>query len=178
VENPRLFEKVEKRIGLERMNKLLNIKWEEDVQAAGNARKHLPALVSNYFQLGREIMARHKDAAELHPLRLATKRLRYTLELFKACYGPGLKTRLAELQALQQILGDINDTVVGARAMNGFWRGKTLERARVERFLRQREQTKVQEFRERWNASFDAPGREQWWTGYLARHSRVRSRKL
>jgi CHAD domain-containing protein len=159
------------------MTKLLNIKWEEDQDVALNARKHLPALVSNYFQLGREILSRNPKAEQLHPLRLATKRLRYTLELFKPCYGPGLKARLSALQTLQQVLGDINDTVAGTRVLTGIWKTRSSEFARVQGFLRQQGHTKAREFRERWNREFDAPGQEPWWTVYLARHSRQPSRK-
>jgi hypothetical protein len=28
------------------------------------------------------------------------------------------------------------------------------------------------EFRKQWVESFDAPGQEEWWTGYLARNAR------
>jgi CHAD domain-containing protein len=154
------------------MTKLLHIKWDEDQDAALNARKHLPSLVSNYFELGREILGRNPKAEELHPLRLATKRLRYTLELFKPCYGPGLKARLTALQTLQQVLGDINDTVAGTRVLTGIWKSQGPEFVRVKGFLRQRGQIKAREFQQRWNEGFDAPGQERWWTAYLARHSR------
>src|SRR5579862_547252 len=108
---------MEKRSGPELMTKLLKIKWEEDLDVAQNARKYLPALVSNYFAVGREVLQGSPKPEELHPLRLATKRLRYTLELFKPCYGPGFKARLRALQTLQQLLGDINDTVAGTRVL-------------------------------------------------------------
>jgi len=159
------------------MSKLPKIKWDQDGDAAVNARKHLPLLVSNYFELCREVLAGQPEPAALHPLRLATKQLRYTLELFKPCYGPGLKTRLADLHALQQVLGDVNDTVAAAQVLSEFWQAKTPERARVEKYLRQRGQAKVREFREHWTVAFDAPGQDRWWTNYLARHSRRPSRK-
>ena len=31
---------------------------------------------------------------------------------------------------------------------------------------------KAAEFRKQWVESFDAPGKEKWWTGYLARNAR------
>lgn len=49
------------------------------------------------------------NAADLHPLRLATKHLRYTLELFAPFYGRGAGAKLDLLRRLQTHLGDIAD---------------------------------------------------------------------
>jgi len=153
------------------MSKQRRIAWDERQKASFNARKHLPRLVSDYFALGREILAGQKDPAHLHALRLATKRLRYTLELFRPCYGPGLKTRLATLQKNQQMLGEINDTVAAERAMKEIWDGKAPQQKRVEQFLRRQGEAKADEFQKYWMEQFDAPGQERRWTSYLARRS-------
>lgn len=145
-----------------------NIAWNARMGAAANARRQLPALVSAYFADVRELLAADPPPAELHAIRLASKRLRYTLELFRPCYGPGLKIRLAQLQRLQQILGEVNDCAAAERLI-GSLLPASAARSRVERFLRLRAAAKAVELRKQWYESFDAPGREHWWLGYLAR---------
>ena len=49
------------------------------------------------------------NAADLHPLRLATKHLRYSLELFAPFYGRGTVAKLSLLKRLQTHLGDMSD---------------------------------------------------------------------
>lgn len=159
------------------MKKPARITWDASASAPENARRFLPGLVSNYFARGRDVLARRPDPAALHPLRLATKRLRYTLELFRPCYGPGLATRLAALRRIQQLLGEINDAAAAGRVLAGALPRASSQRSRASRFLRERAAAKAREFEREWNRVFDAPGRERWWTSYLSRNSRDPSRK-
>jgi CHAD domain-containing protein len=53
-----------------------------------------------------------RSAEDLHTLRLAAKRLRYTLELFVPVLGPAASDCIAELRLLQDSLGDISDATV------------------------------------------------------------------
>jgi CHAD domain-containing protein len=145
--------------------------WDEKTDAATNAQKFLPALAAAYFTQGRELVAQNPAPPELHALRLATKSLRYTLELFRPCYGPGLKDRLDALRHLQEVLGEINDTAAAARLLGGLAHRKSPEAQRGKTFLEERRAAKTEEFRKRW-AEFDAPGKERWWTQYLARNTR------
>jgi CHAD domain-containing protein len=148
------------------------IVWNPRRSAAENARRELPRLVSSYFSYVRAELAKDPAPAELHRLRLATKRLRYTLELFRPCYGPGLETRLEVLRKVQQRLGDLNDCVAAwnllSKAMS-----RSPQRARVGKFLDQQAQRQANDFRKEWRKLFEAPGCEEWWTGYLARQARV-----
>jgi CHAD domain-containing protein len=51
------------------------------------------------------------DLHLLHQLRLASKRLRYAMEIFAACYGPAFRGELySKIETIQQMLGDINDS--------------------------------------------------------------------
>jgi len=168
MEKSGLFEKMEDQSAPERMNKPPRPEWDEKVDASANAEKFLPALVAGYFQKGREILANNPAPPELHALRLATKSLRYTLELFRPCYGPGLVERLDALRSLQQVLGEINDTAAAARLVG---RRKSAEARKVKGFLETRRAAKSEEFRNRWT-EFDAPGKEHWWTHYLAHNAR------
>jgi CHAD domain-containing protein len=158
------------------MGKSHHIEWDEKATAGANARRELPPLMARYFALVRELLARNPTPPELHRLRLATKRLRYTLELFQSCYGPGLEIRMAGLRELQQLLGEVNDNAAAGRLLAKAMRGSR-QRARVATFLENRAAEKAQEFRKHWDEVFDAAGREQWWTGYLERRARRATRQ-
>jgi len=155
--------------------KLRAIHWDERSAASTNARRYLPPLVTEYFTYVRDTLAKNPPPPKLHALRLATKQLRYTLELFRACYGPGLETRLGELRHLQQLLGEVNDSAATERLLSSMMRAST-QQLRVKKFLDERSATKAQAFREHWTGVFDAPGRERWWTGYLMREARAARR--
>jgi CHAD domain-containing protein len=156
---------------------MTKIEWDEKADAIENARTFLPHLVADYFNLGRELLASNPAPAELHALRLASKKLRYTLELFKPCYGPGLRLRVDALKSLQQMLGEINDTVAAERTIGSVLVGPTAESRRAAQFLRKHGEAKAQEFRNHWTTVFDAPGQERWWVDYLARQARAANSK-
>jgi CHAD domain-containing protein len=159
------------------MSKFRHITWDEHAEASKNARQHLPKLVAEYFARARHLLAHDPDTARLHALRLATKRLRYSLELFRPCYGAGLATRIAGLRKLQQVLGEINDTAAAQRALTEMLKGASPQQARVKKFLQERGESKAREFRKHWTEVFDAAGQERWWTSYLTRHTRKPSRR-
>ena len=137
------------------------IKWDERTTAAVNARRVLPDLAAGYFKEVREFLADEHDPKEFHRMRLASKRFRYTLELFRPCYGPGLEDRLDALKKLQDALGDLNDAVASGDLLGG------RTGAKVEKFLMARAEEKAQEFRVHWTESFDAPKQEDVWLKFL-----------
>lgn len=145
--------------------------WNAQLDAATNARSKLPGLVSAYFRAGRQFLAMRPSPAQLHELRLGTKRLRYTLELFRRCYGPALDRYMTDLQVLQQALGELNDCVASrnllAREMPA-----SPQRDKVERFLQGEETRRARQFLGLWTDRFDAPGREAAWVRYLAAQGR------
>ena len=159
------------------MSKLHPVAWDERAGAAVNARRELPRLAASYFAQVRALLAEAPSAAKLHRVRLLTKRLRYTLELFRPCYGPGLETRLASLHRIQQSLGEVNDSAAAGRLLSKSMSTASPQRARLLRFLEERAAIKAQEFRKDWAEVFDAPGQESWWTTYLARHARTPGRR-
>jgi CHAD domain-containing protein len=154
-----------------------DIEWDERASAEANARQKLPTLVREYFAEVRGFLAKNPTPEKLHRLRLATKRLRYTLELFRPCYGRGLEIRIAELRKMQQLLGNINDRVAAgklvAKAMHSSPR-----RTQVRELLAARAGQKAREFRKHWTTVFDAPGRERWWISYLRRAKAKTARRL
>lgn len=160
------------------MRAMPHIRWQERRSAPVNARRALPGYVSYYFAYVRRVLAGNPPPRELHQLRLATKRLRYTLELFRPCYGRGLEDRLALLRTVQQRLGDVNDAVAAWDLLANKL-GRTAEHERMRKFLADRAEKEAREFRGEWEKLFESPGREQWWGEYLAgtRASRAGKRK-
>ena len=148
------------------MRKPYRATWDEQLDAAANARRELPRLAADYFARARKLLSEDPPPARLHALRLDTKRLRYTLELFRPCYGPGLEARLRALRQVQQLLGEVNDIVTAVALLPKGARGR--------RFLQNRAQAKAQEFRKHWSETMDAPGQADRWMAYLARNARRR----
>jgi|SRR5579872_927308 len=140
--------------------------WLASKSASENASLKLPQVAREYFRGGRELFRRAPAAAaKLHSFRLATKRFRYTLELFRPCYGPGLDQKLERLRKVQDYLGDINDCATTRRLLRPA--PKT-----IAVFLARRMKGKTSAMRRYWRESFDAPGQERRWTDYLARFAR------
>jgi CHAD domain-containing protein len=143
-----------------------------------NARRHLSRLVADYFVAMRGWLKGDPEPSALHQARLASKRVRYTLELFRPCYGPGLEARLAALRRLQNVLGEVNDAAAAGRLLAKALTAESPHHQLVVKFLDARVEAKAREFHQEWTEVFDAPGQLQWWIGYLARHGRTPGRKL
>ena len=108
----------------------------------------------------------------MHAFRLKTKRLRYTLELFRACYGPSFEQRIEALKEMQTLLGEINDCAAGLRiARRHRCPAGSAHRRQVERFLKARARAAGDGVSQALAGKFDAEGKEDWWVGYLARKS-------
>jgi CHAD domain-containing protein len=149
------------------MSALRQIGWNERLSPRENARRELPCFVASYFAYVRKALAGDPQPAALHRLRLATKQLRYTLELFRGFYGPGLEERLGMLRTVQQRLGEVNDAVASWNLLSKKL-GRTPGANRVHAFLDARAQSEARQFRREWKRLFETPGREAWWTEYLA----------
>ena len=147
------------------MPKSKTIAWNAATTAAENAAAHLPGLARRYFRNGRTLLLRHPSPSTLHRFRLETKRFRYTLELFRLCYGPGLDQRLGNLREIQVHLGEISDCSATIELL-----------ARADRpfaaFLKRRMAAKIGALHGYWQETFDAAGQEIWWTQYLVRFVR------
>ena len=83
--------------------------WDAAESSASNGRRVLPHLASEFLALGGEVFAGTPTPERLHDLRLAGKRLRYSLELFRESYGPELESILRTLKKIQRMLGRISD---------------------------------------------------------------------
>jgi len=138
------------------------MKWDTSENVAGNARRVLPKLAQNYFQAGRKAHGKRSPKA-LHRFRIATKRFRYALELFRPVYGPSLDRRLKAVRKLQDVLGKISDqqTILTLLADD------TEMCDKIQRALRR----KSRDFRKQWQI-FDSDDELKKWKVYLARGPR------
>jgi CHAD domain-containing protein len=98
--------------------------WLQSAAAgrAKNSKENSPASLT-FRMMGREVvLSQYKeldklgaslfnpfDVEPLHEMRIAAKRLRYSLELFLPCFGEGLAGFAKELAELQTSLGDLHD---------------------------------------------------------------------
>ncbi len=84
-------------------------RWDLTASSLANARRVLPGLAAEYFELGRAVSSGEPAPERLHALRLDGKRLRYYLELFRDLYAGGLRRSIRTLKAVQESLGAISD---------------------------------------------------------------------
>jgi CHAD domain-containing protein len=155
-----------------RVDKPIKIHWEGLKTVAENARDKLPELARGFFEAGRALAATDPPLQALHRFRLLTKRFRYTLELFRPCYGPGLAGRIEALKTLQQYLGEISDCATTRELLAGRDDLSKSQRDRLTRQLKVLAAARVARFRRLWRKDFAPPERERWWTDYLRRFAR------
>jgi CHAD domain-containing protein len=81
---------------------------EPDETLARNARRILAVRMAEYFSYAPIV---HVEAAiqPLHDLRIAAKRLRYTLELFHDVFGEVGARNVERVKAIQEELGEVHD---------------------------------------------------------------------
>jgi CHAD domain-containing protein len=138
------------------------MKWNEAIPVEQNARQRLPRLLEKFYAAGREVIA-HEDPETLHQFRLRGKRVRYTLELFRPLYGPGLEKLLKALRNAQTALGEINDCAT-ARGL--------VPDPRFQSWIAERQARLRKEFHTYWAEEFDAPAKEQRCLRYLRTYAR------
>ena len=150
-------------------------KWNPRLTAAANARRQLPRMMSEYFAEVRDALTKKVSPAHLHRIRLASKKIRYTLELFRSCYdAAAFDARLTALKDVQTYLGEVNDAVATARMLSALMPHSPGRRA-LSAFLKKRAAKKAEQFRTHWTERFDAPGQERWWTEFLGAHHGAKS---
>lgn len=75
---------------------------------AVNARRILGVRMAEYFSYAGVVPLEHA-VEPLHNLRIAAKRLRYTLELFRVVFGEDGETQIDRIKAIQEELGQLHD---------------------------------------------------------------------
>ena len=83
----------------------------ETLSTYENAHNHIVARLDELLKLGRFV---HDQSAvtKHHELRIAAKRLRYTMEIFSTIYGDELRDQIALMKKFQDLLGEMHDYYV------------------------------------------------------------------
>lgn len=81
---------------------------DPDAPFRANAQKMAAVRIGEVWKLGaRSLDPREVEA--LHDLRIATKRLRYLLEITEPCFGKPARDGAKVARSLQDVLGEIHD---------------------------------------------------------------------
>lgn len=75
----------------------------------------------------RKLAGKHRKLSEpeLHQVRILGKKMRYSAEFFRGLYGKSVvKEGLAALEGIQEVLGSLNDAVVGDHLLQDFLEGQ------------------------------------------------------
>ena len=121
---------------LENAAKRLLLKAEEhEIQAYSpesfaQARQEILGLMNRLLAL-QDCLSRMDDQQSHHAMRIAAKRLRYTLEIIRPIYSGRLDTTLEVIKQVQTLLGEVHDCDVWQQELDRF--GKK-ERDRIESF--------------------------------------------
>ena len=140
--------------------------WKNKLGLADNLRRTLPELARKYFTAGRDAMQEKRTWEDMHEFRLLTKRFRYTLEIFREFYGPGLEARIDQLRKMQNHLGEINDLIVTGQML-----AEVASTAEVRDRFQAEAGKKTAKVRKYWERTFALPEVEGAWTAYLERYA-------
>jgi len=142
------------------------MKWKSSRNASAQAHNLLPKMAEKYFRAGRKATDGKRSPKDLHRFRIATKRFRYTLELFRPVYGPSLERQMRPLRELQSMLGKLSDYHSILALLEG---DKALEAK-----INQASTKKLKEFHRHWK-QFDSDGQLTRWQTYLGGKGRTSS---
>ena len=126
------------------------------------AEQTLRRMARDYFARGNEASKASAPPEGLHRFRIATKKFRYTLDLFAPLYGPPLGDRLASIKHIQTLLGDTHDCVI-VRELVSHYDGSDNLMAR----LRKMQRKKTEEFQQRWHEEFGDAKKARSWIDFL-----------
>jgi len=146
-----------------RIEKKSSLKWRSALEAAlaggdsaysriaveQTARRILPRMAKDFVERGNAASQAKASPEKLHAFRIASKKFRYTLELFAPLYGSTIDTWLESIKGIQTLLGDINDCVTVAEMLADYkGAGATKD------WLKKRERRKVEQFSRSWLEEF------------------------
>jgi len=87
--------------------------------AARRAEKHIVERLNQFLEY-EDCLADPEDIDQHHAMRIAAKRLRYTIEICQPVYEGGLGEFIQAVKDVQSLLGDIHDCDVWVEDLEGF----------------------------------------------------------
>jgi CHAD domain-containing protein len=147
------------------LDRAMPVKWRAALGApmAGRqegirafARRALDRIAKDFLKRGNEASSPEASPEGLHHFRIAVKKFRYTLEMFRPVFGSSLNPVVASVRRASALLGNINDCVTVAEMVVGYKGGRQL----ADR-LKKRQHRKTEEFRKFWKEEFSDDERLQ-----------------
>ena len=127
------------------------------------ARKTLPAMAAEFFELGNRAGHTKASPKELQRFFNASGKFRYSLELFAPLYAPSLGPALEKIKTTQRMFGDIHDCET-VRTMIADYKGS----AGIIAWLSKRQRKKIREFQAYWSESLGTESAILSWTDLLS----------
>jgi CHAD domain-containing protein len=128
------------------------------------AQRILPRVAQEFFERGNQASKAKTPPAELHRFRIASKKFRYTLELFTSLYGPRMNSSLEKIRGAQGLLGEINDCETVRSLLSHYKDADGLTS-----WLRKRQRRKIEQFQRYWEETFSADREMRSWSAFLRR---------
>ncbi len=138
------------------------------------AIRMMPRIAGKQYNRGQCAAADDKTTHhELHQFRIATKKFRYTLDLFAPVFGDSVDDLVRELKDIQTLLGDINDYVTvrsmvrsmvrqSARRVSPRSDPDQKSAREISAAIREVQRAKTREFRAHWSTAFTHAKVLQW----------------
>jgi CHAD domain-containing protein len=117
----------------------------------------LPKMADDFLRRGARVAVKRPDLARLHKFRIQTKRLRYSIEIMQPLLGEGAGAWSEPIQAVQKVLGQINDCRILLELDRELGGGKGVDGA-----LHKRIDKKIREFRRIWRDQFSGIAAKEW----------------
>ena len=160
------------------VNRKSSLKWRNAVATAltknggelskvsigTTATQILPRMAEKFVDRGNDAARTKASPRDLHQFRIASKRFRYTLELFTSVYGRSMNASLNKIKRVQKLLGDINDCET-VRTMVEQYKGPAV----VTAWLKKRQRRRIEEFQRYWAETFVPRGAARSWSAFLRR---------
>ncbi len=149
-----------------RVDRKSSIKWRtalESALASGSnaatgiaigetAGQILTRMADDFVERGNAVSEAKASPEKLHGFRIASKKFRYTLEIFAPLYGTALNEWLESIKRIQTLLGDINDCATVALMLADYKSGGA-----AASWLKKRQRRKTEEFARCWAEEFGDP---------------------
>lgn len=145
--------------------------WDPTRTSSENASVVLPRLAQKFFSRGRKLIREKTPDKKLHGFRLRAKRFRYTLELFKPCYGPTLDKYVSAIRRLQDHLGTMNDCAATLALLRTPGLREQAGTRQLKDALKRRITNERADLFAYWQSHFAGEGVEKRWMGYLERYA-------
>lgn len=109
----------------------MGLRWKPKLKRSvvWNAGALIPLVYDAFMKRRAGVVGHPGRRRELHRMRIDGKPLRYALETYEVCFGPGYRACFEEVKEMLELMGAIHDLDVAVDRLRGFLREmRTLNR--------------------------------------------------